>query len=215
MSQEDILILLNAVDAEYLRELNKPRGGKSKTWAFRRLLLHTAFNTGLRGIELTRIKVKDIDLGNGQLLVHSAKKRHAKNDIIWLEDGLIPILTMSIKGKCKDNYLFGDDKQLSTSCLQRAFKECLKLCKNNALTTKTLHSTRHSYGTYYYNKTKDARAVQLQMRLDSIAMVSVYCQPTPEKMRQYASETIYQETPSNTNNQANNVVKHNFGIATA
>lgn len=213
--QSEVELIFNAVDSQYFRELNKPRCGKAKTWKTYRMLTYFSFLTGLRAIEMTRVKVKDIDLRTNQLLVHSAKKQRESNDVIWIEDRLIPVLKDYIKDRSPDSYLFGDTKQLTTSCLQKSFKQILELVKSSVNTVRSLHATRHSYASYYYRKTLDLRATQLQLRHESPNMTAKYAVPMPEDMERYSQMETYKNIPTSVKTKENNVVMPDFKRAIA
>ena len=55
---------------------------------------------------------------------------------------------------------------------------------NNSTTNSpdySIHSLRHSWGTYLYQKTKDLRLVQKELRHRSPQTTAVYADVTPEE----------------------------------
>jgi site-specific recombinase XerD len=70
-------------------------------------------------------------------------------------------------------------KAYSTRTLQYAFKVSLKEARLPKY--YSIHASRHSYGTYLYQKTKDLRLVQKQLGHSSITTTTVYADVTVEE----------------------------------
>ena len=83
----------------------------------------------------------------------------------------------------KDGFLLvsSHGKSYSTRALQYAFK--VSLIESGLPNYYSIHSLRHSYGTYLYQRTKDLRLVQKQLGHSSIATTKSFnC--IPEKFWQ-------------------------------
>lgn len=70
-------------------------------------------------------------------------------------------------------------KSYSTRALQYAFK--VSLTEAGLPKYYSIHSLRHSYGTYLYQRTKDLRLVQKQLGHSSIATTTIYADVTVEQ----------------------------------
>ena len=81
----------------------------------------------------------------------------------------------------KDDFLLlsSHGKSYSTRALQYAFKAAMK--ESGLPSYYSIHSLRHSYGTYLYQRTKDLRLVQKQLGHSSIATTTIYSDVTMEE----------------------------------
>jgi site-specific recombinase XerD len=67
----------------------------------------------------------------------------------------------------------------TTRALQVMFKEA---CRRAGLSAdNSIHACRHSYGTYLFQKTKNLRLVQKELRHRNIQTTTVYADVTPEE----------------------------------
>ena len=81
----------------------------------------------------------------------------------------------------KDGFLLvsSHGKSYSTRALQYAFK--VSIVESGLPNYYSIHSLRHSYGTYLYQRTKDLRLVQKQLGHSSIATTTIYADVTVEQ----------------------------------
>jgi len=119
-------------------------------------------DTGLRPIELTWLRTKDIDLDNGRIYPRSAK--HGRGRVLQLRLSTLAALKLYIQ-----RHNIGPDKEIWTKRKKLTLNWC-RLRRSVAesmgeprLLEIRLYDLRHFYATMLYQKTKDIVHVQRQL----------------------------------------------------
>ena len=138
-----------------------------------RMALATAYATGLRVSEVTRLRVEDID--SARMLVH-VRGKGDKERIVMLS----PVLLDALRNYWRTHQPAGPwlfpgalpGQPVSTKSLQKA---CGKACKTAGLTKHaTPHALRHSFATHLLEAGTDIRTVQALLGHVRISTTAVY-----------------------------------------
>lgn len=130
-----------------------------------RVIIRLLFATGIRRNELTNIKLQNIDMGNGSILIDG---KGNKQRVVYFGEKMAKILNGYIN-HCRNEfqsakgseYLFVSEKsgklsdEMVNSILNRAYNELGIKDKGYVV-----HSTRKSFATSVYANSKDIVAVQ-------------------------------------------------------
>ncbi len=153
--------------------------------------------TGLRLGELCALKWSDIDFGNkilmvrrtvqrlstgssGTVLVETAPKSEYSRREIPLPETAVTLL---IKFRNKNEYIFGVDKPLEPRTLQYHFK---KILKEANLQDKNFHMLRHTFSTNCIERGTDVKSLsELLGHSDVQITLNRYVHPSMETKRQY------------------------------
>lgn len=149
------------------------------------LLIELLFITGLRGDELGRVKVRDIDFERGLMHVYSASK-NSKPRVCALPPGLCVALSLATvkRGLARDEeviriYTVARTRRGKSEALRR-YLNVLKIRSlgiNAAANTPCLHGFRHSMARDLMQITgNDTSAVQQAMGHKSISSTQHYVQ---------------------------------------
>lgn len=172
--------------------------GKSVT-ARNWFMIELGLNAGLRVEEMRDLKCGDLHIQNDRSSVSVRKGKGNKPRIVRISE--------SFKNKCQkfliwkkrkgqstepDAYLLTGNKggQLSKRALQKAFKKCIK--KAGLPGHYSIHSLRHTYGTYLFKASNhNLRLVQQQLGHSSVRTTEVYASLINEDVKK-AIDKIYQ-----------------------
>jgi integrase len=139
--------------------------------------LQMSMETGLRPVELCRLKVKDIDLEHRTVNPTTAKGGNPRT--IPLSSSLIAKLEERIKAKNlnpNDN-LFGNLTSDQYGCAYRKVRNRLaKKLNDPTIKTIRLYDFRHYFATNLYDKTKDILLVKQQMGHKKLDTTLIYTQ---------------------------------------
>lgn len=145
-------------------------------------MIELGLNTGLRVEEMRELKCGDLHIQRGQssLSVRKGKgdrprtvriseefRNRCKRFILWKR--------MQGQGVDSESYLLTTSKgtQLSKRALQKAFKRCIR--KAGLPEYYSIHSLRHTYGTYLYLASNyNLRLVQKQLGHSSVRVTEIY-----------------------------------------
>jgi site-specific recombinase XerD len=193
MTLEEVKKLRKSTEDKSLADLAKGRETWVRYWA----VIDLASQTGLRCSELTNLNVGDLELKGStpHLTVVGGKgrKQGVDRDTVTLSRRLVRHLRSYIKWKDLSGEITLSDAPLfvtkrrgrfSTRAMQMLFK---RACAEAGLPAHySIHALRHSWGTYLYQKTKNLRLVQKELRHRNIQTTTVYADVTPEE----ASEAV-------------------------
>lgn len=203
MSREEVRRLRGTIEDRANADLAKGR----RTWVRNWAIIDFVTQTGLRVSELANVRVGDLTLrgstphvmvvggkgrkGNGEkppsrepVTLGSALVRHLNGYLRWKSN--------VGEGTDPGDFLFVSNRrgQYSARALQEVFK---RACHEAGLPAHySIHSARHSWGTYLYAKTKDLRLVQKELRHRNINTTTVYADVTPEAAAK-AVENVYDD----------------------
>ena len=192
MSRDEITKLRTYCEAMSLRDLARGRERYIRSWA----IVDTLTSCGIRASECRFLKLSDLNLGKKEPLLRVNGKgsngRGPKVRYVNVPTGLRKHFVEFIAWKKlvgddmdEDAYLFPSSKQgqpFTLGGLQMRFKSLAReagLPKHHSL-----HSCRHSYGTYLFQKTKNLRLVQKELGHSNVATTTIYADVTAEEAAQ-------------------------------
>lgn len=176
LSVDEVLKILKQVDAR------KPIGMRNAA------LLELIYGSGLRVSELLDIKMEDIHISQGYIIVRG------KGD----KERLVPISDMSIStlrkyitdgrptilGKEKTPYLFLNQKGSRLS-RQGFFKLLKKLANDAGVTTEcSPHTLRHSFATHLLENGMDLRTLQTLLGHEDISTTQIYTHISQKRLKE-------------------------------
>jgi site-specific recombinase XerD len=165
-------------------DLARGRQRYIRSWA----IVDVLTSTGIRASECRFLKIGDLSLGKREPLMKingKGKKVRLVNIPAGLRKHLVEFLQwkkLVNDGVDENDYLFPSSKQgqpFSLGGLQTRFKALAKeagIAKHHSL-----HSCRHSYAVYLYQKTKNLRLIQRELGHSNIATTTIYADVTAEQ----------------------------------
>jgi integrase/recombinase XerD len=158
-------------------------------------ILLTAFSCGLRVSEVTRLRVRDIDMERLQVFIERSKGK--KDRYVMLSPVLKDVLTryIGIYKRGPQEYLFeGQDtgKPYSTRSAQTIFNRAIKsagIHKN-----VTFHALRHSFATHLLEKGVDIKYIKELLGHFDIKTTERYLHVAREKLVYIQSPLDYLDT---------------------
>jgi site-specific recombinase XerD len=178
LSKAEVHALCNTVEDRAL--VDKARG--RKVWPRIWMMVHLALETGLRVSELANLQVKDLRL-KGEPSVHVSHGKGGKARDVLISDNLRKHLKKHIQAnrlRPEDYVLNVNRRQYSTMGLQQQFKRAAKAAGLSP--TYSIHSLRHTFGTYLYEKEKDLRMVQQQLGHSDARTSAIYAGVAKERV---------------------------------
>ncbi len=151
-------------------------------------LIETLLATGLRVSEVCDLVLGDLFLDAGHVLVRRGKGNKAR--LVTIPRSLCKYLRHFIASTVEDGVswesvapLFQSQRggHLTRSAVHRVWKRALK--DAGLPTTWGVHSTRHSYATELYRKTRDLRLTQRQLGHSSPVITQVYASLIDDDVR--------------------------------
>jgi len=127
------------------------------------LFLSMSKDLGTRPIELTWLKIKDIDLKNGIVNITSAKHCNART--LKLKAKTLDMLKQYINKKDlkQNDRLFPTKSETICECYRKLRNALAKKLKDPTIRQIRLYDFRHYYATMLYHKTKDLLHVKTQL----------------------------------------------------
>ena len=168
LSCQEMADLLNSIDP------GTEKGLRNRT------IFELLYATGLRIGELLRLKIKDINLKEGILLVRKGK---------YKKDRYIPLIEIAVRFLKKylgnrereEDYLFpGLNGHLVPATVEKVFKKLLKKLNKKSL---VLHSIRHATATHLLENGADLRYVQELLGHESIETTVIYTHALLENLK--------------------------------
>lgn len=180
LSIEEVLRILKEVD------FNKPMGLRNAA------LLELIYGSGLRVTELLDIKMEDIHLAHGYIIVHG---KGNKERIVPISDMAMSAMRSYITksrpellGKEKTSYLFLN-QQGSRLSRQGFFKLLKKLAHDAHVETEcSPHTLRHSFATHLLENGMDLRTLQTLLGHEDISTTQIYTHINQKRIKE-----IYQQ----------------------
>jgi integrase len=203
MTRDEVRALRRACEDRASADLAKGRVSGVRAWA----ILDFASQTGLRVSEVANVRTEDLHLkghhpcvwvvgGKSRMSVRAGRP---EREPVSLSSGLVKHLRDFITFKeqigedtAPRDCLFVSKRgsAFSTRALQKMFKEACR--RANLPDYYSFHSLRHSFGIYLYQKTKNLRLVQKELRHRSPQTTAVYADVTPEE-RSEAVDGLWDE----------------------
>jgi site-specific recombinase XerD len=200
MSREEVQTLRRVCDDRAAADQAKGRVSGVRAWA----VIDLVSSTGLRVGEVAALRIGDLHLSGKQpyLWVVGGKARKATDrEQVSVSKALAKHLREFIKHKRdlgedvdSNSHLFISKRgaPYTTRALQKMFKDAAKRAGLPAY--HSIHSLRHSWGTYLYQKTKNLRLVQKELRHRSPQTTAVYADVTPEERAEAVNGVWEEET---------------------
>ncbi len=142
-----------------------------------RLILMTAYGTGLRLKELVNLKVKDIDSQRMTIFVRNSKGKKDRYTLLP-QRLLVELKRYYLKFRPRDWLFFSyrPERQLSTDTISKAFRTA----KQKAGVTKGggIHTLRHCFATHLLENHTDIRTVQYLLGHSDLSTTMVYLHVT-------------------------------------
>ena len=159
MDMKEVKQLRTVTEARKITDLKAGRIGGVRAW----MLLDLALSTGLRVSEMAALKIKDIDLKRGCLLVTRLKrKKKTKGTLALGKDITLHLKEYIADMDLKKGSLFvGSRGPLTAQGLQRIWKRSVKLA--GLPKELSIHSARHTIAVHLLKKTGNLRQVQKQL----------------------------------------------------
>ena len=187
LTRDEVQKLRKTAEDRAAADRAKGRVSGVRAWA----VIDFASQTGLRVGELAAVRIEDLSLKGKQpcvWVVAGKGRKDAEREPVSLSKQLVKHLWSFLEFKRQ----VGEDTKPSahlfiskqggsytTRALQKMFKEA---CKRAGLPAHySIHALRHSWGTYLYQKTKDLRLVQKELRHRSPQTTAIYADVTPEE----------------------------------
>ena len=192
LTRDEVLTLRRVVEDRALADLARGRCTWVRNWA----VIDFVSQTGLRVSELASVRIGDLTLSGATPVVWvvggKGRKRgpgdRPEREPVTLSRLLVRHLRDYLKwkklvgeGTDPTDHLFLSNRgqQISVRAVQMIFK---RACSAGGLPAYySVHSLRHSWGTYLYAKTKNLRLVQKELRHKNIQTTTVYADVTPEE----------------------------------
>lgn len=140
-----------------------------------RIALTTAYGTGLRAGELTRLKVNNID--SSRMVIHVEQGKGGKDRYVMLSDHLLAILRGYWRRARPGFWLFpgrDESKPLDTSVLHAACRTAR--CAAGLDKPVTVHTLRHSFATHLLESGVDIRVIQVLLGHARLSTTARYTQ---------------------------------------
>ena len=200
LSEAEVKKLRRTLEDKALADLQKGRTTWPRFW----MAIDLAVGAGLRVSEIANLKTGNLYLNSREPRIKVTGKGNRTRDVFISRDlmrhlvGYLEWKRTMNESIDEDDFLLmsSHDKPYSTGGLQYAFKVSLK--ESGLPSYYSIHSLRHSYGTYLYQRTKDLRLVQKQLGHSSIATTTIYADVTVEQTLD-AVNGLFEDNPNGDN----------------
>ena len=135
--------------------------------------LNTIYACGLRLLEGTRLRVKDID--SERKLIHVVAGKGGKDRYVPLPDHTLGLLRRLWVTHRNPEWMFPARNELAAideSAIQKAFKAALRA--SGVHKAASVHTLRHSYATHLLEAGVDLRIIQIYLGHASPATTAIY-----------------------------------------
>jgi len=167
-------------------------------------------DTGLRPIELTRLKLKDINLANGAVYPQTAK--HGSPKVLKLSNKTLNLLNeyLATKDLNNEDNLFGKwNSDEYGKRFRGARNNLAKKLGDKSIKTIRLYDLRHFFATMLYQKTRDILFVKQQMGHKKIENTLKYTQ-----LLQFEKDDNYTCKVAQNVEQATELIENGFEYVT-
>lgn len=166
---EEVIKLLNAVNL-------KLKNGQRDI-----AILELIYASGMRVGEVARIKTDDIDLENGEVLVHGKGDRER---VVLIGSHAVTAIRKYLEGMKKDEkhlFLGRTGSKLTSRSIERMIRKYAK--KVGFAKRVTPHTLRHSFATHLLERGADLKIVQELLGHSSLSTTQIYTHLTKEKLK--------------------------------
>lgn len=175
LSGDDVILLLQQPD------VSSPRGLRDKA------MLELLYATGLRVSELVGLRVHDVNLERGFLIVvgKGAKERVVplgEVAVHYLRSYLSGTRNTLLKGKDSDSlFISARQRQITRQMFWARIKQYVRSAGIRKPVSP--HTLRHSFATHLLDKGADLRAVQAMLGHADISTTQIYTHVSRERLR--------------------------------
>jgi site-specific recombinase XerD len=146
--------------------------GCVQRWQYQ-VCLNTIYACGLRLLEGTQLRVKDID--SDRKMIHVVQGKGSKDRYVPLPDRTLMLLRQHWITHRNSDWMFpsrSGDGPMSESGLQRAFQAALH--ESGVHKDASVHTLRHSYATHLLEAGVDLRIIQVYLGHASPSTTAIY-----------------------------------------
>ena len=151
-----------------------------------RAMLMTAYGTGLRLVEVTQLRVEDIDRERMVIRVHQGKGRQDRD--VLLGERLLGTLDAYLQAARPRHWLFpGRDAEspIHPRTLQGAFNQAREAAGIEK--PASMHTLRHSFATHLLESGTDLRIIQVLLGHRSLQTTTIYAHVSIASMQRVVS----------------------------
>jgi len=141
-------------------------------WQYR-VCLHTIYACGLRLLEGTRLRVKDID--SARKMIHVVQGKGGKDRYVPLPDHTLMLLRHHWRTHHNREWMFpahGGNGPMHETGVQRAFQAALR--ESGVHKEASVHTLRHSYATHLLEAGINLRVIQIYLGHASPSTTAIY-----------------------------------------
>ncbi len=169
-------------------------------------------DTGLRPIELMRLKLRDIDLNKRARAVYPETAKHGNPRALKITEKTLHMLTeyLARTNKKPNQKIFANWKPVDYSKYFRATRnKTAKKMADPTIKTIKLYDLRHFFATMLYHRTKDILLVKQQLGHKSIETTLIYTQ-----LLQFEKDDNYTCKVAQNVEQATELIENGFEYVT-
>jgi len=150
-----------------------------------RCIIELLYGAGLRVGELVRLRMSEIDVDRGVIVVKDGKR--GKDRVTLLPKKLLGVLKKQKDIKLWDSYLFTgrNDKRLTTATVQKVVKQAAR--RAGIAKRVSPHTLRHSFATHLLEAGTDIRYIQSLLGHASLKTTQVYTHVARNHIEQLTS----------------------------
>lgn len=151
-----------------------------------KLILMLLYSSGLRVSEVTKLKIKDLNLEERTAMVRGGKGKKDRL-VILSEQWVNEIKQYLAKRKVKSEYVFcrGNGMPISVDTIQRIVRKArIKAGINKNITP---HSFRHSFATHLLEAGESIRKIQELLGHSSLSTTQIYTKVSKEELKKVKS----------------------------
>jgi len=173
-------------DAERKRMLREVGARKGEAAARDRVMLELLLGTGIRLAELVGLDIADVDLDNKRIAIHA---KGGRDETRFLSADLRRLLRRYLRQRYQDAsespalFLSNRGSRISTRQVQARFSQWLAWAGIDR-PGLTVHSTRHTFGTRLYRRTRDLVLVGKAMGHRTVEATAVYVHQDDEALEE-------------------------------
>ena len=167
-------------------------------------------DTGLRPIELMRLKLKDLDLAKGAVYPETAK--HGSPRVLKLKNSTLNMLNKYLATRClnpNDNIFGSWNSEIYGRKFRKTRNRVAWKMSDASIKTIRLYDLRHFFATMTYHRTKDILFVKQQMGHKKIETTLIYTQ-----LLQFDKDDNYTCKVANNIEQATELIENGFEYIT-
>jgi len=156
---------------------------KAASYIKSKLIIRFLYSSGLRVSELVNLKPQDLDFE--QNIGWVRKVKGSKDRIFKIADSISKQLKKRLERNPNNQYLFSQDKPLSTRNIQILVKKAAKKAEINKKVTP--HTLRHSFATHLLENGVNLLVIQQLLGHENLETTRIYTHISQEQIRDVKS----------------------------